>query len=130
MAGEVRLLAEESGTAAASISTLIADIQRTSADAVRVVDEQARGAFERIAIGTGTLRTALDEVGAFATANVASTERMAGASTAATQSVQQLSSTAEQLRGVAARFRAGAGAERGHRHRRGVDRVGAWLSDP
>ncbi len=105
VAGEVRALAEESGTAAASISNLITDIQRTSADAVRVVDEQARGAFERIATGTGTLRSALDEVGAFATANVASTERMADVSTAATHSVQQLGSTAEELRGVAGRFR-------------------------
>jgi methyl-accepting chemotaxis protein len=106
VAGEVRALAEESGTAAASISALITDIQRTSADAVRVVDEQARGAFERIATGTGTLRSALDEVGAFATANVASTERMADVSTATTSSVRQLGSTAEQLRGVAGRFRA------------------------
>ncbi|MEU7903530.1 methyl-accepting chemotaxis protein [Actinoplanes sp. NPDC049118] len=104
VAGEVRALAEESGTSARSISELVADIQRTSGDAVRIVEENARDAFERIASGTSSLRTALDEVGAFATANVQSTERMAAASAATASSVEQLGATAAQLRGVAGRF--------------------------
>ncbi|GAB1695123.1 methyl-accepting chemotaxis protein [Krasilnikovia sp. M28-CT-15] len=104
VAGEVRALAEESGTSAQSIANLVADIQRTSGDAVRMVDEHARGAFERIASGTSSLRVALDEVGAFASANVQSTERMAAATAATASSVRQLGATADQLRGVAGRF--------------------------
>ncbi|WP_412738007.1 methyl-accepting chemotaxis protein [Krasilnikovia sp. MM14-A1259] len=104
VAGEVRALAEESGTSAQSIADLVADIQRTSGDAVRMVDEHARGAFERIASGTSSLRAALDEVGAFASANVHSTERMAAATAATASSVRQLGATADQLRGVAGRF--------------------------
>jgi methyl-accepting chemotaxis protein len=104
VADEVRALAEESGTSAQSIADLVADIQRTSGDAVRMVDENARDAFERIASGTSSLRTALDEVGAFASANVQSTERMAAVSEATASSVRQLGTTADQLRGVAGRF--------------------------
>jgi methyl-accepting chemotaxis protein len=104
VAGEVRALAEESETSAKSIATLVADIQRTSGDAVRMVDENARDAFERIATGTSSLRAALDEVGEFASANVHSTERMAAASEATASSVRQLGETADQLRGVAGRF--------------------------
>ncbi|RZU50833.1 methyl-accepting chemotaxis sensory transducer [Krasilnikovia cinnamomea] len=104
VAGEVRALAEESGNSAQSIANLVADIQRTSGDAVRMVDENARDAFERIASGTSSLRVALDEVGAFASANVQSTERMAAATAATASSVRQLGATADQLRGVAGRF--------------------------
>ncbi|GGN34948.1 methyl-accepting chemotaxis protein [Actinoplanes campanulatus] len=104
VAGEVRALAEESGASAQSIAGLVAEIQRTSGDAVRMVDEHARGAFERIATGTSSLRVALDEVGVFASANVQSTERMAAATAATADSVRKLGSTADQLRGVAGRF--------------------------
>ncbi|WP_153054467.1 methyl-accepting chemotaxis protein [Planomonospora sphaerica] len=105
VAGEVRTLAEESSRAAQSIAEVVAEIQESSSEAVTVVDEHARGAFERIAGGTSTLQEALDEVGSFAEANMASTERMAGATQAVTASVQQLTATADRLREVTGRFR-------------------------
>ncbi|GIH98057.1 hypothetical protein Pta02_00660 [Planobispora takensis] len=105
VAGEVRTLAEESSKAAQSIADVVSEIQQTSAEAVQVVDQHARGAFERIAGGTTTLRTALDEVGSFAGANMASTERMAAATDAVTASVRQLSATADRLREITGRFR-------------------------
>ncbi|MBG0826922.1 methyl-accepting chemotaxis protein [Planomonospora sp. ID67723] len=107
VAGEVRALAEESSKAAQSIAGVVAEIQQTSGEAVLVVDEHARGAFERIAGGTTTLREALDEVGSFAGANMASTGRMADTTGAVTASVEQLAQTADRLREVTGRFRTG-----------------------
>ncbi|MBB5966799.1 methyl-accepting chemotaxis protein [Planomonospora venezuelensis] len=107
VAGEVRALAEESSKAAQSIANVVAEIQHSSGEAVLVVDEHARGAFERIAGGTTTLRETLDEVGSFAGANMASTERMADATGAVTASVRQLAETADRLREVTGRFRTG-----------------------
>ncbi|MFC3992486.1 methyl-accepting chemotaxis protein [Actinoplanes siamensis] len=104
VAGEVRSLAEESGEAAQTIAALVAEIQQTSAEAVTVVDEQARGVFERIAGGTAELHSALDAVGSFAGANKDSTERMAVASSTAADQVRQLTATAAGLRDVAGRF--------------------------
>ncbi|MFC4057095.1 methyl-accepting chemotaxis protein [Planomonospora corallina] len=105
VAGEVRTLAEESSRAARSIADVVAEIQQSSDEAVAVVDEQARGAFERIAAGTATLQQALDEVGSFAGANQASTERMAHATEAVSASVRELAATADRLREVTGRFR-------------------------
>ncbi|MBG0563727.1 methyl-accepting chemotaxis protein [Actinoplanes aureus] len=104
VAGEVRTLAEESGEAAQTIAALVAEIQQTSAEAVTVVDDQARGAFERIAGGTAELHSALDAVGSFAGANQSSTERMAAATSTAADQVRQLTATAAGLRQVAGRF--------------------------
>lgn len=104
VANEVRNLAEESGEAAKTIAALVAEIQQTSAEAVTVVDAEARGAFERIAGGTAELHSALEAVGSFAGANRGSTERMAAATTTAAQSVQQLTATASDLREVAGQF--------------------------
>ncbi|GAA4601711.1 methyl-accepting chemotaxis protein [Actinoplanes octamycinicus] len=104
VAGEVRNLAEESGEAAQTIAALVAEIQQTSAEAVTVVDDQARGAFERIAEGTAGLHSALDAVGSFAGANKGSTERMAAATSTAADQVRQLTATATGLREVAGRF--------------------------
>ncbi|TWG25061.1 methyl-accepting chemotaxis protein [Actinoplanes teichomyceticus] len=104
VAGEVRNLAEESAEAAQTIAALVSEIQKTSAEAVTVVDDQARGAFERIAGGTAELHSALDAVGSFAGANKGSTERMASATLTAADQVQQLTATATGLREVAGRF--------------------------
>ncbi|OJF10077.1 methyl-accepting chemotaxis protein [Couchioplanes caeruleus] len=104
VANEVRNLAEESGEAAKTIAALVGEIQQTSAEAVTVVDAEARGAFERIAGGTAELHSALEAVGSFAGANRGSTERMAAATTTAAQSVQQLTATASDLREVAGQF--------------------------
>ncbi|MFB9723362.1 methyl-accepting chemotaxis protein [Planobispora longispora] len=104
VAAEVRTLAEESSKAAQSIADVVNEIQQTSGEAVMVVDEHARAAFERIAEGTTTLRAALDEVGSFARANMTSTERMAEATGAVADSIRQLTSTADRLREVTGRF--------------------------
>jgi methyl-accepting chemotaxis protein len=83
---------------------LVTEVQAASGEAVQAVNHQTRAAFVSIADGTTTLLSTLAEVGDAATANVASTERMAQVTTIAARSVEDLAATAERLRHVASRF--------------------------
>jgi methyl-accepting chemotaxis protein len=104
VADEVRVLADESGKAAASIASLVDDIQRASAGAVDAVDQQARVAFTRIAAGIGTVRTKLEDISAATVANSESIGHMASAATTAADQVRELTTTAQRLRDVASQF--------------------------
>ncbi len=129
---EVRKLAEESELAARDISSLVAEIQAQTTDAVEVVDtsaraagegseivERARGAFERIRGSVDrvnervrAIETATAEVAAVAEQSSASTEEVS-ASTQQTSasaqeiaaSAQELANTAEELEALVQRFR-------------------------
>jgi methyl-accepting chemotaxis protein len=104
VADEVRVLADESGKAADSIASLVAEIQRASTGAVEAVDLHARTAFNRIAEGINTVRATLEDISAVTVANAESTERMAAAATTAAEQVSEVSGTAQRLREVAGRF--------------------------
>jgi methyl-accepting chemotaxis protein len=132
VAEEVRKLAEDSQAAAASIATLIDEIQtetrntvavvedgaRRTEDGVAVVD-QARAAFEKIGSQVDAMSTRISDV-VNATAEVAAVAEQASASTqqvsASTQqtsasaeeiaaSAQELANTAEHLQILVGRFR-------------------------
>ncbi|MEZ5101952.1 MAG: methyl-accepting chemotaxis protein [Thermoleophilia bacterium] len=132
VAEEVRKLAEESQTAAATIAQLVTEIQHETRAAVDVVEhtaertgngvatvEQAREAF--LAIGEAVARVServreiarsTDEVASVAAGTSAATEQVAASAeqtTASTQEVsataQSLSRTADELAGLVGRFR-------------------------
>jgi methyl-accepting chemotaxis protein len=132
VAEEVRKLAEESQAAAASIATLIGEIQaetnrtaevvedgaRRSADGVEVVD-QAREAFLRIGGAvedvTGRISeiaTAMSQVASVAEQSSASSEEVSASTeqtSASTQEIaasgQELARTAEELAGLVGQFK-------------------------
>jgi methyl-accepting chemotaxis protein len=132
VAEEVRKLAEESQQAAASIASLIEEIQtetqtavsvvadgaRRSEDGVEVV-EQARDAFARIGDSVadvtsriGEISDAMNEVAAVAEQSSASTEEVSASTeetSASTQeiaaSAQELARTAEELEHLVSRFK-------------------------
>jgi methyl-accepting chemotaxis protein len=132
VAEEVRKLAEESQGAAASIATLVAEIQaethrtadvvedgaRRSADGAEVVEE-AREAFVRIGDSVenvtsriGEIAAAMSEVASVAEQSSASSEEVSASTeqtSASTQeiaaSAQELARTAEELAGLVGRFR-------------------------
>jgi methyl-accepting chemotaxis protein len=135
VAEEVRKLAEESQHAAASIASLIEEIQAETQKAVEVVEdgarrtadgaaivEQAREAFERIGqtVEDVTSRVqqiagAMTEVAAVAEQSSASTEEVSASTeqtSASTQeiaaSAQELARTAEELSGLVGRFKVAA----------------------
>ncbi|MCW2974880.1 MAG: methyl-accepting chemotaxis sensory transducer, partial [Actinomycetia bacterium] len=132
VAEEVRKLAEESQEAAASISSLIEEIQTETQNAVAVVADGARrsdegvavvelvrNAFERIDVSvrdvTGRIRgisESMDEVAAVAEGSSASTEQLSASTeetSASTQeiaaSAQELAQTAEGLETLVGRFK-------------------------
>jgi methyl-accepting chemotaxis protein len=134
VAEEVRKLAEESQTAAASIAGLIAEIQTETTNAVAVVAdgarqsesgvdvvEQARDAFARIGASVedvtsriGDISSAMNEVAAVAEQSSASTEEVSASTeetSASTQeiaaSAQELARTAEELEALVSRFQIG-----------------------
>jgi methyl-accepting chemotaxis protein len=131
VAEEVRKLAEESQHAAATISTLIAEIQADTARTVEKVEEAgrltaessvrtagAREAFSRIGDAVADVRSrverilaATDEVMAVAEQSSASTEEVSASTeetSASTQeiaaSAQELAHTAEELERLVTRF--------------------------
>jgi methyl-accepting chemotaxis protein len=111
VAEEVRKLAEVSQQAAGTIGGLIAEIQRVAGAAVTIVNEEAGGAFERIAAGSATVAGSLDEVAAVAEQTSASSQQVSASaeesSAAAEQiaaSAQELAATAVELRSVASAF--------------------------
>ncbi|HEU4656524.1 MAG TPA: methyl-accepting chemotaxis protein [Capillimicrobium sp.] len=137
VAEEVRKLAEESQSAAGSISALVAQIQSETAATVRVVEdgatrsaegaeivEEARVAFSRIAEAVGDvsarigeIATATSEVAAVAEQSSASTQEVSASTeetSASTQqiaaSAQELARTAEELEQLVGRFRLAASA--------------------
>ncbi len=131
VAEEVRKLAEESQHAAASIATLIEQIQGETALTVEIVEDgasrseegaavvaQARAAFEQITAAVMDVTTRIDEI-ATSTSEVASVAEQSSASTeevsasteqtsASTQriaaSAQELARTAEHLTELVGRF--------------------------
>jgi methyl-accepting chemotaxis protein len=131
VAEEVRKLAEESQEAAATIATLVGEIQgetgrtaevvtdsaRRSADGVEVV-ERARDAFVQIGASVedvtariAEIALAMSEVAAVAEQSSASTEEVSASTeetSASTQeiaaSAQELARTAEQLAGLVSQF--------------------------
>jgi methyl-accepting chemotaxis protein len=132
VAEEVRKLAEESQQAAASIASLIEEIQTETQNAVAVVAdgarrsedgvavvEQARNAFERIGASVqdvtsriGEISETMNEVAAVAEQSSASTEEVSASTqetSASTQeiaaSAQELARTAEELEALVGRFR-------------------------
>jgi methyl-accepting chemotaxis protein len=131
VAEEVRKLAEESSRAAATIGTLIEQIQGETALTVEVVEdgarrsaqtaetvEASRAAFERITASVAgvaqrieQIAAATSEVAAVAEQSSASAEQVSASTqqtSASTQeiaaSAQQLARTAEQLEGLVGRF--------------------------
>jgi methyl-accepting chemotaxis protein len=132
VAEEVRKLAEESQTAAASISGLIAEIQQETETTVRAVEdgavrteesaatvEAARDSFQQIGASVEDMRSRIDrivaatgEVAAVAQQSSASTEEVS-ASTEQTSasaqeiaaSAQELARTADDLAGLVAQFK-------------------------
>jgi methyl-accepting chemotaxis protein len=134
VAEEVRKLAEESQTAAASIAGLIQEIQNETQAAVSVVAdgarrsesgvevvEQARDAFARIGASVedvtsriGEISAAMTDVAAVAEQSSASTEEVSASTeqtSASTQeiaaSAQELARTAEELETLVSRFQIG-----------------------
>jgi methyl-accepting chemotaxis protein len=132
VAEEVRKLAEESQTAAATISSLIEEIQSETGRAVEVVDngarrsedgaaivEQAREAFDRIGETVAdvsgrvaNIAHSMGEVAAVAEQSSASAEQVSASTeetSASTQeiaaSAQELARTAEQLEQLVGRFK-------------------------
>ena len=132
VAEEVRKLAEESQTAAASIATLIGEIQAETERTVHVVEESAgkaeesgvtvetaREAFQQIGVAVEGIRAQIAQI-VEATAEVASVAEQSSASTeqvsASTEetsasaqeiaaSAQSLASTADELNQLVSRFK-------------------------
>jgi methyl-accepting chemotaxis protein len=131
VAEEVRKLAEESQQAAATIATLVGEIQSETGRTAEVVDdsarrssegvevvERARDAFvqigssvEDVTARIGEIAVAMSEVAAVAEQSSASTEEVSASTeetSASTQeiaaSAQELARTAEQLAGLVSQF--------------------------
>ncbi len=112
VAEEVRKLAEGSRQAAGTIGRLIADIGRVTDQAVRVVTEQAGGAFHTISSGAVALQEALAEVAAVSEQTSASTQQVSASTEETSASAEEIAATArevatsaESLNRLAARFR-------------------------
>ncbi|HEY8582175.1 MAG TPA: methyl-accepting chemotaxis protein [Capillimicrobium sp.] len=117
VAEEVRKLAEESQTAAGTISSLIEQIQGETARTVELVEEgarrssegsltveQAREAFERISVAVSDVGTrisaiaeATNEVAAVAEQSSASTEQVSASTQQTSASTQQIAASAQEL---------------------------------
>ena len=131
VAEEVRKLAEESQTAASTISSLIEEIQAETSRAVAAVEdgakrtddgttvvEQAREAFatigqavreihgriERISTATGDVATVAEESSASAEQVSASTEQTSASTQEIAASAQELARTAEELERLVGQF--------------------------
>jgi methyl-accepting chemotaxis protein len=116
VADEVRKLAEESQTAAASIADLIGDIQGETAHAVDVVEdgarrtregsavvEDARGAFERIGssvedvtVRVGAIATTIEQIAASAGEMGKRMDEVASVAEQSSASSQEISASTEQ----------------------------------
>jgi methyl-accepting chemotaxis protein len=121
VAEEVRKLAEESQSAAASIAELIAQIQTETQKAVEVVEDgagrteqgaatvdAAREAFEQIGTAVEDMRsrieqivTATVEVASVAEQSSASTEQVSASAEETSASAQQIAASAQELAGTA-----------------------------
>jgi methyl-accepting chemotaxis protein len=117
VAEEVRKLAEESSTAARTISGLIDQMQGETANTVTIVDastestaeagrtvSETRAAFERIGAAVadvsarvGAIATASAEIAAVAEQSSASTEQVSASTQETTASAQEIAATAQQL---------------------------------
>jgi methyl-accepting chemotaxis protein len=117
VAEEVRKLAEESSSAAATISGLIEQIQAETQTAVSVVEEgasrsedgaavvaEARNSFDQIAQAIDRVRMSVDriaeattEVAAVAEQSSASTEEVSASTEQTSASAQQIAASAQQL---------------------------------
>jgi methyl-accepting chemotaxis protein len=111
VAEEVRKLAEESQRAAGTISGLIADTQAASGEAVRIVNDEAIGSFERIGTGIAAIHDLLTQVSTVSEDTSAASQEISAATqqtSASSQevaaSVQQFATDAETLERLAARF--------------------------
>jgi methyl-accepting chemotaxis protein len=111
VAEEVRKLAEESQRAAGTISGLIADTQAASGEAVRIVNDEAIGSFERIGTGIAAIHdllaqvsTVSEDTSAASQEISAATQQTSASSQEVAASVQQFASDAETLERLAARF--------------------------
>ncbi|MBJ7520592.1 MAG: methyl-accepting chemotaxis protein [Solirubrobacteraceae bacterium] len=125
VADEVRKLAEESQSAAASIAGLIGEIQTETERAVEVVEHgsaqseasaatvnEAREAFARIGAEVESVAARIAQIAAAAEQSSASTQQVSAATEEtsasaeqASASAQELSSTAEDLEALVQRFR-------------------------
>jgi methyl-accepting chemotaxis protein len=101
VAEEVRKLAEDSQQAAGSISALITEIQAASGEAVRVVNEEAIGAFEKIASQISTVHGNLAEIASVSEQTSAATEQVAAATEQTSASAQEIAASAQQLAATA-----------------------------
>ena len=128
VADEVRKLAEESQSAAASIAGLIGEIQTQTERAVEVVEHgseqseasaatvaEAREAFTRIDAEVESVAARIAQIAAAAEQSSASTEQVSAATEEtsasaelASASAQELASTAEDLEALVQRFRVAA----------------------
>jgi methyl-accepting chemotaxis protein len=97
VAEEVRKLAEESQRAAGSIATLVGEIQAASSEAVRVVDEEAVGAFEQIAEQIAAVHVALGEIASVSEETSAATEEVSASTEETSASTQEIAASASQL---------------------------------
>jgi len=117
VAEEVRKLAEESRSAAGSISELITEIQGATRRAVEATAEgdrriqggaetveQSRDAFERIAESAVEVSSALGEVTSMAESTSAATEQVAASSQEMSASTRQVAHGADSLAQTAARL--------------------------
>jgi methyl-accepting chemotaxis protein len=100
VADEVRKLAEESQTAAAAISDLIAGIQRETERAVVVVDEGARQT-ERSVEAVAAARTAFEQIGANVEDMSARVEQIATASLEVVESSERMLENVSSVAAVA-----------------------------
>ncbi len=101
VAEEVRKLAEESRQAAGTIGNLIGDIGRVTDQAVRVVTEQAGGAFQTISMGAVALQDALAEVAAVSDQTSASTQQVSASTEETSASAEEIAATAREVAGAA-----------------------------
>jgi methyl-accepting chemotaxis protein len=122
VAEEVRKLAEESQHAAATISTLISEIQQETSAVVEVVDDGARRAEQGVAIveraresflrigeaiedvtaRVGEISAAVTEVAAVAEQASASTEQVSASTEETSASAQEIAASAQTLAATAA----------------------------
>ncbi len=110
VAEEVRKLAEESQTAAASIAGLIGEIQADTATAVRVVEqsavetergaetvEQARGSFQRIGEGVERMTAQVGEIASAVQQLAASSQRVSDGIAEVAAVAEETSATSQQV---------------------------------
>jgi methyl-accepting chemotaxis protein len=105
VAEEVRKLAEESQEAAGSIGQLVGEIQAASGEAVRVVNEEAVGAFQQIANQIANVHAALSEISSVAEETSAATEEVSASTEETSAATEQIAASAQQLAGDAESLR-------------------------